>query len=215
MSCEGQRLPALGRGRGSGISLGAPRSRGDGRGGHTNSLQSAASPPSSSSSSSMIKDDAAIRLTDNDAVGSRIAAIQHHYLESDPYTLLLGPSTPPSFRPPIINIGTYLRCRAIDRLIDSFLNSPGTKQKQIISLGSGSDSRYWRLHSDPKKRTKLRHYIELDFAELTSSKLEKVVRHAELFDSLTMQQGEVLICEFDTSKRRRRKQLARPRNCEC
>lgn len=185
-------MPSLGRGRGSGLSLGAPRGRGGERGGLANSQQSAAS----SSSSSIMKDDAAIRSTDNDAVGSRIAAIQHHYLESDSYTLLLGPSIPPAFRSPIINIGTYLRCRAIDRLVDSFLDSPGSSQKQIISLGSGSDSRYWRLHSDPIKRSKLRHYIELDFPELTSSKIEKVVRHKELFSAVTVEDGDVRICEF-------------------
>lgn len=54
-------------------------------------------------------------------------------------------------RPPLINIGTYLRCRSIDELVESFLvggaeDSKGKgKGKQIVSLGAGSDSRFWRI----------------------------------------------------------------------
>jgi hypothetical protein len=186
MTGEQERIPALGQGRGSSLSLGAARGRGAGRG-----------QPSSSSSSSA-RDDAAIRSTDNDAVGSRMAAIQHRYIKSDPYTpLLYGTATSlPAPRPPIINIGTFLRCQAIDSLVDSFLEQEGTSQKQIISLGAGSDSRYWRLRADPRNVVKLRHYVELDFRELTTSKIEKVVRHEELLKEVTSTEDDVRICEF-------------------
>ena len=190
-------LPALGRGRGTGLSLGTPRGRGGGRGAaRGNEEQPAAS--SSSSSSSALLADAAIRSTDNDAVGSRIAAIQHHYLDADPYSLLLGPVSAATARPPIINIGTYLRCRAIDSLVASFVEQ-GTGKKQIISLGAGSDSRYWRLHAQPATRARLRHYVELDFAELTTSKVAKVVRHQELLSAVASEEADVRICELDAA----------------
>lgn len=67
----------------------------------------------------------------------------------------LGPP-PVTRRPPIINIGTYLRCEMIDRLVEDFLLADGEearsgdaagkgKGRQIISVGAGSDARYWRI----------------------------------------------------------------------
>lgn len=188
MTGEQQRVPALGQPRGAGLSLGAARGRGAGRG-----------QPGPSSSSAVARDDAAIRSTDNDAVGARMAAIQHHYIEADPYTpLLYGTATSlsaPLTRPPIINIGTFLRCQAIDNLVDGFLRQGENSQKQIISLGAGSDSRYWRLHCDARKRPKLRHYVELDFKELTMSKVEKIIRHKELLREVSPKGDDVRICE--------------------
>jgi [phosphatase 2A protein]-leucine-carboxy methyltransferase len=201
---EQTRTPALGRGRGAagGISLGLPRGRNVGSGGGSERREgdhqlSASSSSSSSSSSSYANTriaDTAIRLTDNDAVGSRIAAIQHHYLDADRYTHLLGPTNPPAPRPPIINIGTYLRCRAIDSLVADFLDQ-GPEQKQIVSLGAGSDSRYWRLRDDARTKERIRHYVELDFAELTLSKVEKIVRHKELLNLISPEQSDVHIRE--------------------
>jgi [phosphatase 2A protein]-leucine-carboxy methyltransferase len=187
MTGERQRIPALGQPRGAGLSLGAARGRSAGRG------------RPSSSSTSAARDDAAIRSTDNDAVGSRMAAIQHHYIKADPYTpLLYGAAASlsgPLLRPPIINIGTFLRCQAIDNLVDGFLEQGETSQKQIISLGAGSDSRYWRLHADPRKKAKLRHYIELDFKELTSTKVERMLRNKELLKEVASKEDDVRICE--------------------
>lgn len=91
--------------------------------------------------------DAAIRETDNDAAGARLSAFQKGYL-NDPYIRYLVPRAhllPP--RPPLINIGTYVRTTAIDALVHQWLQiSEGTGQKcQIVSLGAGSDTRYWRI----------------------------------------------------------------------
>jgi [phosphatase 2A protein]-leucine-carboxy methyltransferase len=47
-----------------------------------------------------------------------------------------------SRKPPLINVGTHHRTWAIDLLVDQFLERGG---KQIVSLGAGSDTRFWRL----------------------------------------------------------------------
>lgn len=77
-------------------------------------------------------------------------------------------------------VGTYTRTRALDRLIDSFLasdepgeGSGGTTQateKQIISLGAGTDTRIFRLltGSGPSRRALIYH--ELDFPESVRKK---------------------------------------------
>ena len=90
---------------------------------------------------------APIRATDNDAALARLSTVQRGYLQ-DPFIAALVPRAhlqPP--RPPLINIGTYLRGRGIDELVDGWFNvapKQGTKV-QIVSLGAGSDTRFWRL----------------------------------------------------------------------
>lgn len=88
--------------------------------------------------------DDAIRATDDDAALSRISAVQAGYLE-DPYAsvvykLKLGERAK---KAPLINVGTHHRTWALDAVIDSF--TKGLAKAQIVSLGAGSDTRYWRM----------------------------------------------------------------------
>jgi [phosphatase 2A protein]-leucine-carboxy methyltransferase len=78
------------------------------------------------------------------------SAVNAGYL-SDPYAASItkiSPSTV-SRRVPLINLGTHHRTWALDQLVTNFLNcrhSDGeVKKKQIVSLGAGSDTRFWRL----------------------------------------------------------------------
>lgn len=92
--------------------------------------------------------DAAIRQTDSDAILARYSAVQKGYL-TDPFVRPLlprGGHLQPS-RPPLINIGTYVRSEGIDKLVYQWLDlsSAEGKQCQIVSLGAGSDTRFWRL----------------------------------------------------------------------
>lgn len=119
--------------------------------------------------------DDAVRLTDDDAASSRLyvsrlrvpstapdhaacsSAAQAGYLH-DPFASLLykAPmSQPGAFppqgasrarKPPLINVGTHHRTWGIDLLVDRFLQSGG---KQVVSLGAGSDTRFWRLMVRP------------------------------------------------------------------
>ena len=90
--------------------------------------------------------DVSIRETDNDAAHARLSAVRKGYLE-DPFIqyFVPRPHLVPT-RPPLINIGTYLRSQAVDNLVKGWLNLDlrGGK-KQIVSLGAGSDTRFWRL----------------------------------------------------------------------
>ena len=92
--------------------------------------------------------DAAIRQTDSDAILARYSAVQKGYL-SDPFVRPLlprGGHLQPA-RPPLINIGTYVRSEAIDKLVNQWLDlaSAEGRQSQIVSLGAGSDTRFWRI----------------------------------------------------------------------
>lgn len=78
------------------------------------------------------------------------SAVSLGYLD-DPFTALLyraprlgqGEASS-SRRSPLINVGTHHRTKAIDLLVDRFLEEAGASS-QIVSLGAGSDSRFWRI----------------------------------------------------------------------
>ena len=76
--------------------------------------------------------------------------------------------------------GTYCRTAALDRLIEAFLsepsytssstptNSPRQRTKQIISVGAGTDTRYYRLRAQNKHHNLIYH--EMDFGAVSASK---------------------------------------------
>ncbi|KIR54161.1 leucine carboxyl methyltransferase 1 [Cryptococcus gattii Ru294] len=146
--------------------------------------------PSPSANPSPDSDDA-IRLTDDDAASSRLSAAQVGYLQ-DPFASLLykAPMSQPggfgpqggirARKPPLINVGTHHRTWAIDLLVDRFLQSGG---KQVVSLGAGSDTRFWRLMSRATPPDLLK-YVEIDFPHLTSPKAQRIARHRKLYQYL-------------------------------
>ncbi|CAD6891780.1 unnamed protein product [Tilletia controversa] len=96
-------------------------------------------------------------------------------------------------RPPVLNIGTYLRCTALDRVIHAFLERSGLVAEgegaHIISVGAGSDSRYWRLHADERLRPRLAHYTELDFRDITRAKVRSIQRSPVLSAAFSGSEG--------------------------
>lgn len=69
-------------------------------------------------------------------------------------------------------IGTYTRTTALDILIDSFLEDISSQEKQIVSLGAGTDTRPFHLF-DEQSLTRL-IYHELDFETTSRKKLHIV-----------------------------------------
>ncbi|KAK7488705.1 hypothetical protein BaRGS_00020002 [Batillaria attramentaria] len=87
-----------------------------------------------------------------------------------------------SKRAPLINRGYYLRAVSIDQVLRNFLaQSPGCK-KQIISLGAGFDSSYFRLKAD--RLLQDASFYEVDFPEVVKKKHAIIQGHEELFSLL-------------------------------
>ena len=76
-----------------------------------------------------------------------------------------------------------MRTKAIDNLLDQFLASNPAQKKQIVSLGAGTDTRYFRFMSRygyGKEDLPNFVYHEIDFPENTARKLKEVSRQSEL-----------------------------------
>ncbi|WRT67426.1 uncharacterized protein IL334_004397 [Kwoniella shivajii] len=85
-------------------------------------------------------------------------------------------------KPPLINIGTHHRTVGIDILINKFLDKgkgETEESRQIVSLGAGSDTRFWRLMSQ-QNPPNIAKYIEIDFPHLTSPKAQRIARQKKL-----------------------------------
>jgi len=129
-----------------------------------------------------IDTDGAIRQTDSDAALARLSAVQKQYLQ-DPFLKHLLPRgsqyQPP--RPPLINIGTYVRSQGIDSLVNQWLalSAQEGKKCQIVSLGAGSDTRFWRIAAGPQTEI-LEKYVEIDFTENTTKKAMAIRKSRDL-----------------------------------
>ncbi|KAI9847612.1 MAG: carboxy methyl transferase for protein phosphatase 2A [Sclerophora amabilis] len=130
--------------------------------------------------------DRIVQQTDQDATASRVSAVELGYLD-DPFAKDLI-AEKPQRRFPIINRGTYARTSAIDRLVEGFLGGPSSsKRKQIISLGAGSDTRYFRLASSFPDIPFVYH--ELDFPSNTGQKVSAIQRSSSLLPLIKTRQA--------------------------
>ncbi|PHH65321.1 hypothetical protein CDD81_2733 [Ophiocordyceps australis] len=113
--------------------------------------------------------DAVIQDTDNDAAVSRLSAVQMGYLDDGFAEYFVRQ---PTRRQPIINRGTYVRTQALDLTIAGFLSHDAGGDKQIVSLGAGTDTRPFRLlgHRSGPRLT----YHEIDFEATCRHKLAVV-----------------------------------------
>lgn len=137
--------------------------------------------------------DKVIQQTDQDASVSRLSAVEVGYLD-DSFAAIFNTSQSQR-RFPIINRGdwvlfhhssikktnqrqqspgTYIRTCAIDNLVNRFLSSLPLKRKQIISLGAGSDTRFFRLAAKTPEFPLLYH--ELDFPAITTQKVATITQ---------------------------------------
>ncbi|KAI0036129.1 leucine carboxyl methyltransferase [Vararia minispora EC-137] len=155
--------------------------------------------PLASPSSKALDLDEPVRATDNDAALARLSAVRKGYLV-DPFIIHFVPRAhlqPP--RPPLINIGTYIRGTGLDELVESFIGlaTGQGKKAQIVSLGAGSDTRFWRLHAGTS-REHLACYIELDFPENTTRKA-MAVRKSKVLSAALGRSEDIQIGDGGTS----------------
>ncbi|CAM9278756.1 unnamed protein product [Phaeothamnion confervicola] len=148
--------------------------------------------------------DASTKQTADDAMAGKVSAAALGYFQ-DPFAPLFVRHHPPR-RPPIINRGNFARVASIDKLMRSFLSSsdlaleekeppppPQTpavsaaasaerrKGRQIVSLGAGKDTTFFRLLQDGIAPPG--GYFEVDFPDMMRQKLA-VIKHSPVLRKL-------------------------------
>lgn len=145
------------------------------------------------------KADEAVVATNDDAALCKYQAVLKGYYV-DPFIEKFLPNKVKSTmqrKAPEINQGYYARSASIAFLVEEFIkNHP---EAQIISLGSGYDTLYWRLKSckDLDNYTQNMKYIEIDMNQVVLHKIMAIKRHIDLskhIKSLRLK-GESLLSE--------------------
>lgn len=147
-------------------------------------------------------DDSAIRQTDNDALQSKYSAFKAGYLHDKYLDLIVAGLQDQNAvsrdfnqpKLPLINRGTYVRYYSIEQVLECFLQS-SSGEKQIVSLGAGSDSRAFSVLDQHNNVV----YHEIDFPESTRKKVT-LIRRSERLVQLIGQETFSSDVEIWTSK---------------
>lgn len=132
--------------------------------------------------------------TADDAAVSKLSAIRHGYF-NDPFLGLFVRRF--QRRSPLINRGYFSRFLAVDTILRRFLavcDATGDgARSQIISLGAGFDSSFFRLANQGIRAGR---FFEVDFPDVTVRKAAIIAKHAPL---LKLVAGQALSAEEKAS----------------
>jgi tRNA wybutosine-synthesizing protein 4 len=91
------------------------------------------------------RNDQAVQGTNDSSILSKISTSELGYFEDDSLKYF---ATKVVRRSPLVNRGYYIRARLIDFMIKEFLSkTSSTMPNQILNLGAGFDSSFFRLNS--------------------------------------------------------------------
>ncbi|XP_049876219.1 leucine carboxyl methyltransferase 1 [Pectinophora gossypiella] len=131
-------------------------------------------------------EDEAIIATNTDATECKRCAVELGYWKDD-YIGFFAKRA--ERKAPEINRGYYARVKGMEMFIHQFLERCGTKC-QIINLGCGFDTLYWRLEDATRAGI---NFIELDFPTVTAKKCHIIKRNKQLLEKITREDGEVAL----------------------
>lgn len=111
--------------------------------------------------------DEAVRGTNTSATECKACAVKLGYYEDAYIHHFVNAKS--ERRQPEINRGNFIRVRLVRELIEQFIARCKAKQRQyqIVSLGCGFDTLYWRLADAGHS---VSSFVETDFAEITAKK---------------------------------------------
>lgn len=134
--------------------------------------------------------DDGVQSTNDDATACKLSAVSLGYW-SDPYLPFMMKRG--ERRAPEIHLGYYARVTGFKYLVDKFIEACDTKV-QMINLGAGFDTLYWRLMDEGKP---VKNFIEVDFCGVTARKCYLIKRHRELLRQVADSEGEVRLSKTD------------------
>ena len=138
-----------------------------------------------------IGDEAVVATNDDAAICKYQAVLKGYY--TDPFIDKLitnKAKTSMPRKPPEINRGYYARSASVAYIVEKFIESHA--DGQIISLGAGYDTLFWRLKSnglmnymDSEANEHNIKYVEIDMSSVVMHKLMSIRRHPDLYKSLS------------------------------
>ncbi|KAK6618023.1 hypothetical protein RUM43_012381 [Polyplax serrata] len=134
--------------------------------------------------------DEAVQATNDDASECKRCAVQLGYW-IDPYIQFFVKAT--DRKAPEINRGYYARIMGVWSLLEKFLKTAG-KECQIVNLGAGFDTLYWRLKDSGHI---ISNYVEVDFPTVTSRKCHFIKRNKQLLEKIHAEDGEIRLSATD------------------
>ncbi|VDM47708.1 unnamed protein product [Toxocara canis] len=121
--------------------------------------------------SASISDDYSVQKTNDDATECKFAAVKLKYYKDEfVKRFILGCGENISRRDPEISRGYWARVTAIKAIVDAFVQQAGSSC-QIVNLGSGFDTLYWRLKESNAKFFK---FVDIDFSSVTAKKMRLI-----------------------------------------
>jgi len=128
--------------------------------------------------------DEGVQATNEDATSCKLSAVQLGYWTDQYIKFMYRKSIR---RAPEIHLGYYARVQGFRYLVDKAFEACDTRV-QIISLGAGFDTLYWRLTEECKP---VQNFIEVDFAGVTAKKCFIIKRNKQLLTKVADAESEV------------------------
>ncbi|XP_074596250.1 leucine carboxyl methyltransferase 1 [Brevipalpus obovatus] len=125
----------------------------------------------------MIGGDDGIMMTNDDCTNCKRCAVKMGYWSDDYIDLFTRGSPRIERKTPEINRGYFVRVFAVHQVIEQFLDhvNRAGQQCQIVDLGCGFDTLFWRLHGGKNFKC-IRSFVDLDLSGTTSRKVMHI-RH--------------------------------------
>ncbi|XP_053451711.1 tRNA wybutosine-synthesizing protein 4 [Nycticebus coucang] len=121
----------------------------------------------------------AVQSTNDSSALSKSSLAAHGYVQ-DAFTAFLVPGT--ARRAPLIHRGYYVRARAVGHCVRAFLEwtcaPPDAPRAQVLSLGAGSDSLYFRLKTAGNLARAA--VWEVDYPDVARRKANRISKTPEL-----------------------------------
>lgn len=134
--------------------------------------------------------DEPVMATNDDASECKRGAVQLGYWHDNYISLFVRQI---QRKAPEIHRGYYARVKGVETFIRKFLKKAGS-ESQIINLGAGFDTLYWRLRDE---EAQIANFIEIDFPSVTARKCYMIKRNKQLLERIHEQDGEVKLSTTD------------------
>eukprot|EP01134_Creolimax_fragrantissima_P008155 CFRG8155T1 len=132
----------------------------------------------------MAGNDVAIQATNSDASEGKASAVRLGYYEDEYIQYFTSNGQSNDRKAPVINRGNYARVMTVHRMVTRFINKEtldlghSSKSKiQIVNLGAGTDTSYWRLK---KQGFSFDRFVEVDFEDMVMRKCASIRKSAVL-----------------------------------